>query len=246
MLLLVRLSPNFNSTKAIFVSLTLCLVFLLPSLTAGKQLSTKDKPPVLPQQVLPLDPLTPEEIALAMSVAGADARVKESLGRGRNQFIQVQFVGIKSATDGKTALEPFELKRHAAVLFYRYDTDQGIYVVIDLQQRSVGEITIVDGRSVPLARAEVSRALALALRNRQLRTLLGPQVNEFEDIGLQTRDGLQHRVEGLRVIATSLRDPCYKHRCIELHFRKREGYVPAASVTVDLSAEKVKVQNTAR
>jgi len=203
----------------------------------------------LRQQVLPLDPLTPEEIALAMSIAGADARVKESLGRGRSQFIQVQFVAIKSGADEKGAQEqePFELTRHAAVLFYRYDTDQGIYIVINLHERSVGEITLVDGRSVPLAREEVSRALALALRNRQVRTLLGPEANEFEGAGrLPTGDGPQHRVEGLRVIATSPRDSCYKHRCIELHFRKREGYVPAASVTVDLSAEKVKVQNTAR
>lgn len=249
MFLLVPLPPDLKRTRAIFFSITLCVLFMLPSLTAGEQLSMREQPSLLPQQVLPLDPLTPDEIALAMSIAGADARVKESLGRGRHQFIQVQFVAIKSGADGKGAQEqePFELRRHAAALFYRYDTDQGIYVVIDLPERSVGEITLVDGRSVPLAREEVSRALAVALRNRQVRTLLGPDADEFERAGrLSTQDGLQQRVEALRVIAASPRDPCYKHRCIELHFRKREGYVPAASVTVDLSAEKVKVQNTAR
>jgi hypothetical protein len=234
------LFPNFVCTKAIFISIPTCLVFVLLSLTAGGRPLL-----LLPQQVLPLDPLTPEEIALATSLADADSRVEESLGHGRTQLIQVQFVALKLA-DGKSTQERELSRRHAAVLFYRYDTDQGIYVVIDLQQRSIGEITKLEGRAVPLAVEEVSRAFALALLNKRVRTLLGPEANKFGVAGLPTGAAAQNRVEGLRVMTTSPRDPCYRHRCIELHFRKREGYLPATSVMVDLSAQKVKVQNTPR
>jgi hypothetical protein len=208
------------------------------------------RPPLLiqSQQTRPLDPLTPEEIDIAARTANDDARVKKELGSGRHQLIQVQSLIIKADSDSKTSAQPDPLKpvRYAAVLFYRYDIDQGIYVIVDLNRRAVGDITRLEGRAVPLAQEEVSRAFALALLNHQLRTLLGPQAKEFQVAGSSASDGPTNRVEGLRVIATSPRDPCYRHRCIELHFRKREGYVPKASVTVDLSALKVKIRASAK
>lgn len=202
----------------------------------------------LSQQALPLDPLTPEEIKTAAHMASADPRVKKALGRGRQQLIQIQFLAVKAGGDSKTRPEQEPLKpgRYAAVLFYRYDTDEGVNVVVDLTERSIGDITRLEGKAVPLALEEIRRAFALALLNGQVKALLGPKANEFEVAGLSTGDSPQNRVEGLRVVATSPRDPCYRHRCIELHFRKREGYVPATSVMVDLSAQKVKVQKTVR
>lgn len=194
------------------------------------------------QQVLPLDPLTPQEIALAARIANDDARVKREIGPGRHRLIQIQFLAPAIETEPGQDLEALKRGRYAAVLFYRYDTDQGINVVVDLNEESVGEITRVDGRGVPLALDEVNEAFGLALHKRELRVILGPQAQEFGTAG--PRDASpENRVEGLRVVATSPRDPCYRHRCVELHFRRREGYVPATSVTVDLSAQQVKVDH---
>jgi hypothetical protein len=203
-------------------------------------------PGFLLPQTRPLDPLTPEEKELAARIASTDTRVKKELGSGRQQLIQVQFLALKAGSDTKALEEQEPLKpgRYAAVLFYRYDTDQAIHVVVDVSERSVANITRLEGRAVPLAPEEVARAFALALLNSQVRALLGPQANELRVAGLSRGAGPQNRVEGLRVIATSTRDPCYRHRCVELHFRKRDGYVPGISVTVDLSAQKVKIQNS--
>jgi hypothetical protein len=217
-------------------SLVLFLSFLLLSTatekqTHGAQLLQRS------QQARPLDPLTPEEIALAAEIAGSDPRVQKELGRGLRQLIQVQFVALKETSDSKPIPG-----RSAAVLYYRYDTDQGIHVVVNLSERSVGEITRLEGKGVPLALEEVNRAFALALLNKQMRIRLGRQANEFRVAGSSGGDGPRNRVEGLRVIASSPRDPCYRHRCIELHFRRPEGYVSATAVTVDLSAQKVKIE----
>jgi hypothetical protein len=163
--------------------------------------------------------------------------VQKELGPGRRRLIQIQFLALKESSDLKSVPG-----RAAAVLYYRYDTDQGVHVVVSLSERSVGAITRLEGKAVPLALEEVERAFALALLNQQVRARLGRQANELRVARPSGGDSPQNRVEGLRVIASSPRDPCYRRRCIELHFRRPEGYVPAMSVTVDLSAQKVKVQ----
>ncbi len=197
------------------------------------------------QQPLPLDPLTAEENEIASRVARSDSRVKKELGSGRNQLVQVQFLELKAGGDLKTNKEqgPSNPGRYAAVLFYRYDTDEGVHVVVNLGGRSVGEITRLNGRAVPLALEEVSGAFALALLNKQVRTFLGPKADEYAVAGMLKGDSPHNRVEGLRVIATSPEDPCYRHRCIELYVRKPEGYMRTPSITVDLSARKVKIRN---
>jgi hypothetical protein len=174
--------------------------------------------------------------------------VKKELGSGRRQLIQVQFLALKEDSELKSRREPERSNpgRCAAVLFYRYDTDQGINVVVDLNERSVEDITRLEGRGVPLALEEVAQAFTVALLNKRVRDLLGPKANEFRVAGLSKGDPPQNRVEGLRVIATSQRDPCYRHRCIELHFRRLEGYVAAPGVTVDLSAQTVSIQSRLR
>lgn len=197
--------------------------------------------------MLPLDPLTPEEIELAAQVAGADPRVQKELGSGRRQLIRVQFLDLKAEIDLKTGQEQTSSKagRYAAVLFYRYDTDQGVNIVVDLRQRSIGYITRLEGRAVPLAIEEVRQAFALALLDKRVRGLLGSKAGEFR-VARPSAERPENSVEGLRVVATEPGDSCYKHRCIELHFRKREGYVAGTSVTVDLSAQRVRIKNTVR
>lgn len=241
-----RLLSKLESTWAILLSIALCLNFVVASNAAGEQ-SRSSYPLQASTQVLPLDPLTPEEIELAAQVAGADPRVQKELGSGRRQLIRVQFLDLKAEIDLKTGQEQTSSKagRYAAVLFYRYDTDQGVNIVVDLRQRSIGYITRLEGRAVPLAIEEVRQAFALALLDKRVRGLLGSKAGEFR-VARPSAERPENSVEGLRVVATEPGDSCYKHRCIELHFRKREGYVAGTSVTVDLSAQRVRIKNTVR
>ncbi|HVS81457.1 MAG TPA: hypothetical protein VHE60_06965 [Pyrinomonadaceae bacterium] len=203
--------------------------------------------PFAQQQTQPLDPLTREETELAMRIASSDARVKEALGAGRSQLIQVQFLALKPNVY-PAGQEPEQMKigRHAAVLFYRYDNDQGIHVIVDLEKRSAGEIARVEGRAVPLAFEEVTQAANLALRNERVRSLLGSRADDFRVANLAAGERPENRVEGLRVVATSPRDPCYRHRCIDLLFRQRDGYIAGTTVTVDLTSQAVRVERTVK
>lgn len=231
------------------------LLIVISALTAGLLLSTalaertrSPEPSEVQQRRQPLDPLTPEEIELATRIANADPRVKEALGPGRRQLIVVQFLALKSSAY-RDAREPEQMNigRHAAVVFYRYDIDQGVHVIVDLEQQKVaGEITRMDGKGVPLGSDEVTEAFNLALRDGRVKALLGPQVNEFRVAGLSSGDRPENRVEGLRVVATSPSDPCYRHRCLDLLFRRREGYLRGTSVTVDLSVQTVRVERIVR
>jgi hypothetical protein len=242
-----RLLPQLESARAALFSIALCFAFGLPSLATGEQ-SPSSRLSLTSPQELPLDPLTPEEIELAAQIASADQRVQKELGSGRRQLIRVQFLALKTGIDLKTGQEqkPLNVGRSAAVLFYRYDTNQGIHAVVDLRQKSVGNISRLEGRAVPLAIAEVEEAFALALLDKRVRILLGSKANEFRVAQPSAVQKPANSVEGLRVVATAPGDPCYKHRCLELHFRKREGYVAGTSVTVDLSAQKVRIKSTVR
>lgn len=186
----------------------------------------------------PLDPLTPAETETAKKIASEDLAVKRELGTGRQRLIQVQFFQMKSASPRS------DVGRYAAVLFYRYDIDRGIHVIVNLNDRTVVQINRVVSMAVPLAREEIKEAFALALRNRRVRVLLGARADQF-GFAEDSRQTSGDRIEGHRVIASSPRDPCRLHRCIELQFRTRNGYVPATSVTVDLSTQTVTVMHLA-
>ena len=200
---------------------------------------------VVQQRVQPLDPLTPAEIELAKQLANADRRVKAALGSGRQRLIQVDFFAMKPA-DTSTAPQRMQMGRHARVLFYRYEGDRGIDVVVDLERRTVASVTQIEGVAVPLAADEIADAFNVAIRNEGVRSLLGPRLNEFRVAGLTTGVQPETRVEGLRVIATEPRDPCYRRRCVYLMFRDQGRYLAGTKVTVNLTAQTTRVERTAR
>lgn len=197
------------------------------------------------QQLQPLDPLTPKETELAAQLASGDRRVKQAIGGGRQRLVQVQFLALKPVR-ASTDVERLEIGRHAAVLFYQYDGDQGIHVVVDLEKRSVVSVKKIEGRAVPLSTEEISEAFALAARNERVRGLLGTRLSEFRVANLAEGERPDNRVEGLRVIATSSRDQCYRHRCVDLLFHTRDGYLAGNTVTVDLTAQTVRAERTVR
>jgi len=224
MFALPRLFLNSKSLKlfALAVGLSSTAAVLLSNARAEQT----RRPPAGPvqQRVQSLDPLTPEEVELATRIATEDARVKQTLGPGRQQVIRVELLAFKSSLH-REEREPERLQigRHAFVIFFSYDNNFGLHVVVDLEKRSAGEITKMDGNTVPLGVAEVTEAFNLALRNEGVRVLLGANAGEFRVAGLAGGERPENRVEGLRIVTASPRDPCYRHRCVDLIFHRRGG-----------------------
>lgn len=229
-----RLVPSTIAAATITIAAVTFVTFStnLPSESAAAQ-----------ERVQPLDPLTNEETRVAAQVASADPKVKAALGSGRQRLIQVEFFAQKPAQEVDNP-DRLEIGRHASVLFYRYTGDQGIHVVVDLRQRAVVSITRLEGRAVPLGVEEIGEAFNLAARNERVRSLLGSEISGYRVANLAEGDRPENRVEGLRVVATSPKDPCYRHRCIYLLFHSREGYLAGTTVNVDLTAQTVRAERT--
>ena len=66
----------------------------------------------------------------------------------------------------------------------------------------------MDGVAIPLGAEDILEAFNIAIRNERVRALLDPRLNEFRVADLAKGRRPESRVEGLRVIATSHRDPC--------------------------------------
>src|SRR5262249_23585213 len=51
----------------------------------------------------------------------------------------------------------------------------------------------------------------------------------------------EYQVEGMRILATRPKDPCFRSRCLELLFRRGESYLAEFPVTVNLTTRTVRV-----
>ena len=185
---------------------------------------------------LKFDPLTPEERELATRLAEGDPRVKRLRGTGRQVLISVDLATPK--TTGENS-------RHAEVLYYRYNGNQGVMALVNLQQQAVQETVAIDGNSVPLSTGEVNQAVGIALQDRTLINLLGPNYQQYRATTLTAREGEPNPVEALRILATSRTDPCYRHRCVSLLFRQGDTFLTGTSVIVDLTVQNVRVERPA-
>jgi hypothetical protein len=198
----------------------------------------------------PLDPLTPAERQQAESVARADARVKELLGGGRSRLVYVDFIAVKRSDTGAAPDSPtsVDVGRSAEVVFYRYDDDSGVRAVVDLQKKAVIQAERVDSGEVPLNNEELSESFALALKNDAVRSLLGPEAKSFrvaEPAAPAKGAAPTNIIRGLRVVATSDSDPCWKRRCVQLFFRRGDVYL-IDSVVVDLTTQQSRVERGQR
>lgn len=199
-----------------------------------------------PSPPLPLDPLTTQEREIAASVARADPRVRAALGTGRSRQIYADFISVKRTEESSPQREPSG--RYADVLFYRYDGDVGVRALVDLQAKSVVDVNRVKGQSVPINGEEVEEAARLALANANVVRLFDGKVPSFKvATAPATREDVDSaRIEGLRTVATSPKDPCFRHRCIVLFFRVNNRYVHLNRVVVDLTSQSVRVSGGAK
>jgi len=119
-------------------------------------------------------------------------------------------------------------------------------VLVNLQQRSVQEALAINGDAVPLVAEEVNQAVSLALQNRTLINLLGPNYQQYRVATENSPEGEPNRVEALRLFASSPNDPCYRRRCVSLLFRQGDTFLTGTEVIVDLTTQRVRVEQPAQ
>ena len=189
---------------------------------------------------LPLDPLTPTERELAATISRTNPTVREFLGAGRSRQINVDFIAVKVPGE-RDAQSDTPSRRHAEVLYYNYDRDEGLRALVDVTGRRVSDVVRVPGRSVPINIDEVALASRIALADARVIKLFDNRVPAFRVAAhAPTRDEIQlPRIEGLRIIGSRSGDPCTKHRCVMLFFRVNGRYVQMHRVTVDLTTQRV-------
>jgi hypothetical protein len=205
--------------------------------------------PVAPTP-LPLDPLTKDEEARAERLALADPRVKELLGTTQHRLVSITLLALKPelrAEGHETPEQSKQIVRHAEVVFFRPEGEIGVRAVVNLNGSSVKEVSRLDGDQVPLTADDLAIALPLALRNEEVRKALGPAAESFrvEQRGetLGSTAGL-NVVRALRVRGKSAGDPCSKHRCLQLFFRRGAAFLQQPAVIVDLTASQVYVERS--
>ena len=209
-------------------------MILVLALSAGVAKAQPDRP-------LPLDPLTAQERALTDTIVRSDARVREFLAGGPNRLINIDFIAVKTPRESATRDEVPPSRRTAEAVLYRYDTNQGILVLVDIGRRVVTDIARVPGESVPINNDEVAQAAKLALADRRVIQLFGGRMPAFRvATGPATEaETDQPRIEGLRTIGATPEDPCYRRRCVVLFFRVNNRYVQMNRVFVDLISQRV-------
>jgi Cu2+-containing amine oxidase len=217
---------------------TTALVILV--LSAGAANAQPDRP-------LPLDPLTPQERALADTIVRSDARVREFLAGGPSRLINIDFIAVKTPRDAATRDE-MPSRRTAEGLLYRYDTNQGIRVLVDIERRAVTDMARVPGESVPINSDEVAQAAKIALADPRVIQLFGARMPQFRvATGPATlAESDQPRIEGLRTIGVIPEDPCYRRRCVVLFFRVNNRYVQMNRVFVELISQRVIIREGER
>jgi len=194
------------------------------------------------RQALPLDPLTLEERKLSEQIAREDSKVRELL-ENRSQLVSIALLFLKP--DGEQVAvptKPVAIDRHAEVLFRRED-EAGVRAVVNLSKRSVVSAERVTSMELPLTPEDISQAAKLALADAELRTALGEELKSYtaaaEAPGARTK---QFAITGLRLFSKGEDDPCTKHRCVQLMFRRGRDYLSDTTVWVDLTERHVYVE----
>jgi len=188
-----------------------------------------------PERPLPLDPLTPREVELAQRVSRADGRIREMVGQRKSVIGATYFLALKPDTLDVRVERPRDPEpiRAALVLIYVYDGDYGVSGLVDLSRSTVLKVERLENEPIPFASEEITAAQQLALRDPRLRQAIGPAAAES-------------RIEWLGVTATDERDPCYKHRCVQLLFRRGRAFLMRPIVIVDLTTQTVRLEEPPR
>ena len=244
-----RRGKGFTLLACFFTFFLLCPA----NFASQRRPAARRQTPPQQAQVLPLDPLTPEEKERAARAASNNARIKELLGSGTQRVVYVEFLALKPDDESRARERdgrPIRIGRHAEVVLYNPENDQGARAVVELdRQDSVRQVERLDSDLVPLTFEDIEAARDIALRNADVRSLLGADADRFRVLRqAQTRRGDEQQiaVEGLRYRTTNPSDPCYRQRCVALLFRRGRVYVRNANVLVNLNTRTARVERRRR
>jgi hypothetical protein len=249
-----RPAPRRRRRKGFALLACFFTFFLLsPADIASQRRPAAQRPAPRQPEVLPLDPLTPEEKERAARVASSNARIKELLGSGTPRVVYVEFLALKPDDESRAQerdRRPIRIGRHAEVVLYNPENDRGARVIVELdRQDSVRQVERLDSDLVPLTFEDLEVARDLALRSPEVRSFLGADADRFRVLRqaqIRRGDEQQIAVEGLRYRTTNPNDPCYRQRCVALLFRRGRVYIGNANVLVNLSTRTARVERRRR
>ena len=225
--------------RIIFAVVGLLSLLFLVIVTARAQEITR--PVTALQERRALDPLTGDEHAVAERIARSDARVKELLGEAGVRLVSVTPVLIKTDAPEKTNVA----LRQIEVVLFRPQGEVGARVVVDLHQNGVVAVNRLASDQVPFTNDDLADAFQLALREPQVQRALGPEAQTFHIQGQRNAppaEASEHVVSGLPIRSSDPKNPCSKHRCLQLFFRRGTDFLSEPVVTVDLTAKHVSVE----
>jgi len=191
-------------------------------------------------QRLPFDPLMPEEKGIAERIARTDKRVTDLVGQAGVRVVSVELLALKPESLARAQQMP----RHAEVILFQPEREVGAKIAVNLQRRTVEQVERLSSREVPMTQQDLTDAFQLASREPELQKIL-PELPSFR-VQTATDSGTlvaaENMVTGLPIRGAEANDPCTKHRCMQLFFRRGKDYFSEASVIVDLSAKHVYVE----
>jgi Cu2+-containing amine oxidase len=195
------------------------------------------------RQPLPLDPLTSADRALAERIATEDSRVRELIGTGPHHLVSVDLLFLKPEKEESPApVQAVEIDRNAEVIFRRED-ESGVRAIVNLTKRTVTFVSRIESRQIPLTQEDIVEAARLAVENEELRHELGTEQEGFAAAAKSSRGATgRYAVTGLRLFTQDEDDPCYKHRCVRLMFRRDQDYLVQPVVMVDLTTRQVNLE----
>ncbi|HEX7830567.1 MAG TPA: hypothetical protein VF787_12980 [Thermoanaerobaculia bacterium] len=185
---------------------------------------------------LPLDPLTPREVASAGDIAMKDQRVIAFAGE-QPRVIYVHFISPKqSREDGEPT------GRFAEVVVHNDRESGGARVLVDLGRGAVVDATRLTERNVPIGPSDIEMAATLARESSAVQRILGSAdaARKFQVARRGVARNLREdAIEGVADRGVDPDDPCTTHRCVTLFFRSGGQYIAINQVTVDLTARRV-------
>jgi hypothetical protein len=213
------------------------LALLIPSSSA--QETTRAASQAV-QERRALDPLNEDEQGVAVRIARTDGRVKELLGEAGVRVVSVTPVLIKTDSPEKTDVA----QRQAEVVLFKPQGEIGARVVVNLRQNAVVAVNRLNSDQVPFTNDDLNDAFQLAMKDAEVLRALGPSAGSFRPrVAAPGAAAPENSVGGLPVRSPDPNDPCSKHRCLRLTFRRGNDYLSQPIVMVDLTAKHVYVEH---
>jgi hypothetical protein len=190
-----------------------------------------------------LDPLTPDEQNSAVRIAESDNRVRQLL---HAQGIRV--VSVLPVVTKPESLQNLDYStRQAEVVLFQPQGEVGARVLVNLHQNEAVNVQPLRSDQVPMTVDDLNDAFQLGIRDSAVQRALGSAAESFRPLSAmnQVEDSKQENlVTGLPLHSTDPKDPCFKHRCMELFFRRGPDYLSEPIVLVDLTAKHVYVERS--